>query len=129
MLRSDITKIIKREGRIVSRNGSVVSSLALILIMTPAAISAPNGFSYNILEYGAVGDGATINTAAIQAAIDVCHDAGGGTVYLPAGKFLSGTLVLKSNVTLFLDAGAILLGSTQLPDYPAIIPAYRSYTD
>jgi hypothetical protein len=66
----------------------------------------------------AVGDGATMNTSAIQKIIDGCAAAGGGRVVIPAGTFLTGTLELRSNVELHLDAGAILLGSPLLGDYP-----------
>ncbi|MDY2879422.1 MAG: glycoside hydrolase family 28 protein [Candidatus Borkfalkiaceae bacterium] len=72
---------------------------------------------YNILQYGAVGDGVTKNTSAIQRAVDDCFDDGGGTVYVPAGRFLTGTVVLKSNVELRLSGGAVLLGSTKIADY------------
>ena len=60
---------------------------------------------YNIKEYGAVADGATNNSGAIQAAVDACTVAGGGRVIVPTGQFLSGTIVLKSNVTLYLERG------------------------
>ncbi len=70
--------------------------------------------------YGAVGDGQTLNTAAIQAAIDACAHAGGGTVYIPAGLYLTGSLSLHSNITLYLDAGATLRGSSNLADYALI---------
>ncbi|MCX5684815.1 MAG: glycoside hydrolase family 28 protein, partial [Planctomycetota bacterium] len=62
-------------------------------------------------------------------AIDECAAAGGGRVCLPAGTFLSGTLHLKSRVTLALEAGCTLLGSPNLADYPENVPAVRSYTD
>jgi hypothetical protein len=84
---------------------------------------------YSVLRFGAVSDGKTKNTSAIQKAIDTASSAGGGTVYFPAGRYLSGTLVLKSNVTLHLDNGAVLLGSTDLKDYPRHIPAYASLSD
>ena len=67
--------------------------------------------------YGAKGDGRTNDGLAIQKAIDACAGAGGGTVSLPSGNFLSGTLVLKSNVMLHLTPGATLRGSRQLADY------------
>lgn len=89
-------------------------------------IAAPNHF--DIRDYDAIGDGQTLNTRAIQKAIDECSR-NGGTVHIPAGTFLTGTLVLKSNVALYLDHGAILLGSTHEKDYPVAIPDYRSYTD
>lgn len=68
--------------------------------------------------YGAKGDGVTKDTAAIQKAIDVCEQAGGGTVRLSAGTYLSAPIVLKSNITLELDKGATLLGSPDHADYP-----------
>jgi polygalacturonase len=74
---------------------------------------------YNIRDYGAIGDGKTLNTAAIQKVIDTCNSAKGGTVLVPAGDFLSGTLELRSNVTLHLSAGGKLLGSARREDYTA----------
>ena len=66
----------------------------------------------NILDFGAVGDGKTINTKAIQAAVDA-----GGTVYIPEGKYLCGTMHFKSNVHVWLDKGATILGSTNRLDF------------
>ncbi len=77
---------------------------------------------YNVCDYGAKGDGETLDTAAIQHAIDDCAASGGGTVYLQGGAFLSGTLVLKSNVTMHIEAGATLLGSRDMRQYPDITP-------
>jgi hypothetical protein len=74
---------------------------------------------YNVRDFGAKGDGTTLDTAAIQAAIDACHQARGGTVLLPAGDFLSGTLELRSFVTLHLAAAGRLLGSGNPADYRA----------
>ena len=68
-------------------------------------------------DRGAVGDGKTKDTSAIRSAVEECARAGGGTVYLPPGVYLSGTVVLKENVTFHLEAGATLLGSTDLADY------------
>ena len=62
----------------------------------------------DILAYGAVADGATDSTTAIQRAIDACAAAGGGRVTVPAGVFRSYTLSLKTNVELHLEAGAVL---------------------
>lgn len=75
---------------------------------------------FNVLDYGAVGDGRALDTPAIQAAIQACHQAGGGTVYAPAGHYLTGSIFLRSNVTLHLDAGATLVGSERLEDYPIV---------
>lgn len=87
------------------------------------------GDLFAVREFGAAGDGARLDTAAIQKAVDACTAAGGGTVWVAPGRYLTGTIVLKTNVTLHLDAGAVLLGSTKLDDYPSHIPAFRSFTD
>lgn len=71
----------------------------------------------NIADRGAIADGKTLNTRIINDAIDAQSRAGGGRVVIPRGTFLAGTVVLKSNVTLHLDEGAVLLGSTDLNDY------------
>lgn len=84
---------------------------------------------YNVTDYGAKGDGKVLNTKFIQKAIDDCASKDGGTVYFPAGKYVSGTIYLRSDITLYIDAGAELMGSTNLDDYPSTIPALRSYTD
>ncbi|MEX2569394.1 MAG: glycosyl hydrolase family 28-related protein [Cyclobacteriaceae bacterium] len=60
---------------------------------------------YNVLNFGAKGDGKTIDTKAIQNTIDKAAEDGGGTVYFPAGTYISGTLFLKSNITIHLEAG------------------------
>jgi polygalacturonase len=72
---------------------------------------------FNIKSYGAVGDGVAMETEAVQKTIDACHADGGGIVRVPAGDFQIGTIWLKSNITLSLDYGASLLGSTQIADY------------
>ena len=71
----------------------------------------------NVLDFGAVGDGKTLNTKALQAAIDACHSSGGGRVTVPAGCFVTGTIWLKSNVELYLQHNAVLKGSENLDDY------------
>ncbi len=74
---------------------------------------------YNIRDFGAKGDGETLDTAAVQAAIDACNRDSGGTVLVPAGDFIIGTLELKSNVTLHLATRGRLLGSPRPEDYHA----------
>lgn len=75
------------------------------------------GMMRPVTRFGAVGDGAHDDTAAIQRAIDDCGRAGGGTVLVPAGTFLTGTLDLRDRVTLHLDAGAVLLASDDRARY------------
>ncbi|MGB7343469.1 MAG: glycosyl hydrolase family 28 protein [Pirellulaceae bacterium] len=86
--------------------------------MVAAASKANEAKVFNILSFGAVGDGVAMETESVQKTIDACHDAGGGVVRVPAGDFQIGTIILKSNVTLSLDHGASLLGSTNADDYP-----------
>jgi Glycosyl hydrolases family 28 len=75
--------------------------------------------AYNIADFGAVGDGTTLNTAAVQKAIDTCTNENGGTVLVPAGDFVIGTVELKSNVTLQIAAKGRLVGSARTEDYKA----------
>ena len=85
-----------------------------------APTSAPTSQPFDVKSTGALGDGEANDTAAIQKAIDACADAGGGVVSIPAGTFCSGSLFLKSHVTLQLQKDAILQGSTDDADYPVI---------
>jgi len=81
-------------------------------------LAASSGNSvFNVRLFGARGDGAALETASIAKAIAAGHNAGGGTVYFPPGTYVSGTLELLSNVTLDLEAGALLQGSPNLADY------------
>ncbi len=72
---------------------------------------------FDIRAFGAVGDGATLDTQALQAAIDHCSASRGGTVLVAGGTFVTGTFYLKSNVALRVDSGAMILGSTNIADY------------
>lgn len=83
---------------------------------------------YNVRDFGAAGDGQTLDSPAIQAAIDACANTG-GTVLLPPGRYLSGSLELKSGVNLHIARGATLLGSTDIADYRPYRPEIRSYND
>jgi polygalacturonase len=68
---------------------------------------------FNVRDYGATGDGKTLDNLAIDKAINAAADAGGGTVLVPAGTYLSGSIHLKSNIHLVIDAGATILGAPQ----------------
>lgn len=74
----------------------------------------------DVTQYGAVGDGKTLNTQAFQSAVDACAAKGGGVVCVPPGVFLCGSVELKSHVTLHLGEGCVLRGSENLEDYPPI---------
>jgi polygalacturonase len=106
---------------------SLHTAVLWLLVLGLASIAI--GANCDVTEFGARGDGETLCTASIQEAIDRCAASGGGTVNVPPGTYLSGTLVLESGVTLHLEAGATLLGSKDLAQYPMHVPDYRSYTD
>lgn len=98
---------------------------ALCLAFAAPAVVAqvapsPHARVCDVAQYGARVDGRTLDTHAIQAAIDACEAKGGGTVRLAGGTFLSGPIVLKSHITLDVEAGATLLGSPNHDDYPVI---------
>ncbi|MCK5804043.1 MAG: right-handed parallel beta-helix repeat-containing protein [Lentisphaeria bacterium] len=76
---------------------------------------------FEILQHGACPDGATLNTSAIQGAIDACHKAGGGQVVCGSGTWLTGALELKSHVELHLARGCRLVGSPRLEDYAPLV--------
>jgi len=84
---------------------------------------------FNVADYGAVGDGKILCTEAIQKTVDICAAAGGGTVHFPAGKYLSGAIFLKSNVTLHIGEGATLLASTNFEDFPPFKPRWSILSD
>jgi polygalacturonase len=82
-----------------------------------AEVPGVSSLRINVRDHGATGDGITLDTAKLQEAIDRCNILGGGDVVLPAGRYLTGSLSLRSNVSLRLEKGAILLGSADLADY------------
>lgn len=75
---------------------------------------------FNVRDHGAMGNGQALDSPAIQSAIDACSAQGGGTVYLPAGQYLTGSLFLRNDICLHLDSGATILGSENPDDYPII---------
>ncbi len=95
-----------------------VGSIALWLIATGLQHAAAEPV-FNVRDHGARGDRTSNDRSAIQSAIDACARAGGGTVLMPRGDFLSGTLHLASGVTVHLEVGATLWASTNRSDYPA----------
>ncbi len=92
------------------------TAIMLTTAMLAAAGAAQAGL-FDVRQHGAKGDGKTLDSPAIQKAIDACADAGGGQVRLGSGRYLSGTIHLKSDVTLYLDAGARLIGTSDLEQY------------
>lgn len=83
---------------------------------------------YNVLDFGAKGDSLSLETIAIQKAIDKASSDGGGTVTLPPGIYRVGSLILKDNVNLNIEAGATLLGSADIQDYTETFQKFESRT-
>ncbi|MFV0565989.1 MAG: glycoside hydrolase family 28 protein [Flavobacteriaceae bacterium] len=80
-----------------------------------------NETEYLITDFGAVGDGKTLNTEAFKKAIEACNLAGGGKVIVPEGEFLTGAIYLKSNVNLHLSASAVITFNRNPKDYPLVL--------
>jgi polygalacturonase len=98
--------------------GCLVLLLALLLSVTSAQAAATT--RWVITEHGAIGDGSTLNTKAIQTTIDECAKRGGGVVVVPKGVFLTGAIFFKPNVNLLVEKDAVLKGTTNLNDYPLV---------
>ena len=90
---------------------------------------AGQGLYYNVRHFGAKGDSVTLDTDAINKAVEAAASAGGGTVYFPAGDYLSFSIRLKSNITLFLDNGAYLIGAVPREGEPGYDPPEPNPTD
>lgn len=102
----------------LTRRRALATLAALATPPVPALAFAQDAHRTSITGFGAVADGATVNTRAIQAAIDARAAAGGGTVTVPPGVFVSGALFMKPNVHLHLEPGAVLRCSTDLANFP-----------
>jgi polygalacturonase len=101
-------------------------SAAFLLLVVP--LSAATSASFNVRDYGAVGDGTAKDTAAINRTIAACAQAGGGTVLFPAGRYLSGSIHLESNQTIELSAGSTLLYSPDPQDSPLVESRWEDTT-
>jgi polygalacturonase len=100
---------------------SIVSSL---LFAASLAAASPSS-TYNVLDYGAKNDGSAHSTEAIKKAIQAAAKAGGGTVYFPAGTYVTGAIQMVSNLVLHIDAGATLKFHTDLAEYPLVKGRYE----
>jgi hypothetical protein len=96
---------------------TALASLVVLLVATSVGAK-----DVSVKDFGATGDGTTLDTAALQKAIDEATNTGGGKVIVPTGKYLSGTIVLKDNVTLHLEQGAEIIGTTDLSQYKNLDP-------
>jgi len=88
-------------------------------------INSKGSSIYNILDFGAVNDGETLCTEAFKNAIKEASNCGGGTVYVPAGSFLTGSIMLKSNINLYLEAGSIIKFASDTEEYPVVMSRWE----
>jgi polygalacturonase len=86
---------------------------AILILAIPASAQKTPADFFNVRNFGAVGDGKNLDSPAINKAIEAATEAGGGTVLVPAGTYLSGSIHLQSNIHLLIDAGATILGAPQ----------------
>lgn len=113
------------KNKIDLKNRVLLFLVAWLPMMAAQAHGAELPKEYLITKYGAVGNGKTLNTKAINAAIEDCARNGGGIVRVPKGVFLTGTIHLESNIRLHLEAGAIVQGTTDVDAYQS----YRALND
>ena len=102
---------------------NIREKIVFLIVLSAIALngfSASSSIIYNIQKFGAKGNDRTINTSYINEAIEICEKQGGGTVIIPPGIFITGTIHLKSNVNLYLEKGAVIKGISD-------INAYQSY--
>ncbi len=101
-----------------------------VLLLSLACLQAQSSRqSLNVLDFGAIADGTTKNTDAIRKAIEAAAESGGGTIYFPAGVYLTGPIHFKSNIAVFVDAGATLKFSQDFDDYlPMVISRWEGTT-
>ena len=81
--------------------------------------------TFDIIRYGAKADGITVNTKSINQAIELCHAAGGGTVLIPKGMWITGPIVMKSNVNLHIEKGSLLQFSRNYNDFSIVLTTWE----
>ncbi|MGD2095529.1 MAG: glycoside hydrolase family 28 protein [Phycisphaerales bacterium] len=98
----------------------ILVGLLIVGVVVTADCHAQSEKRHLITDYSAVGDGQTVNTKAIQAAIDKCASEGGGVLVVPEGTFLTGSIFFKQGVDLHLEKGGVLKGTVDPNDYPQV---------
>lgn len=109
----------------MTRNQALIFLQIILLIKMGTGVANAIDPRYLITEYGAVADSKTLNTSAIQTAIDQCMADGGGTVVVPEGTFLCGAVFLKQDVNLYIEKGGVLKGTVNPEDYPQVFTRWE----
>ena len=97
----------------------MIHKVYLLSLIISASTVCARATDFNILDYGAKSDTTVVSTQAFNKAINACFESGGGKVIVPPGMYLSGTILLKNNVELYLSIGSTIYGSTNSKDFPA----------
>jgi polygalacturonase len=96
----------------MKKSASILFIISTLIISTSTCFSKNDLPFFNVKDFGAAGDGKNLDSKSINETIEAAFKAGGGTVYIPAGNYLSGSIHLKSNITLFIDRGATIIAAT-----------------
>jgi exo-poly-alpha-galacturonosidase len=107
------------------KNKNLIIFLTVLLLNICTYTTAQSANHYIITDYGAVADGQTLNTSAIQSAIDLCASQQGGTIVVPEGIFLSGAIFLKQGVNLQIEKDGVLKGTVNPDDYPQVFTRWE----
>lgn len=122
MANGSFSQDIKSKKPMIDRLNKMADSLSKNL----KPWKVPNN-EFKVEDFGAVGDSQTVNTKAIQSAIDACSEKGGGVVLFSKGQYVTGTIRLKSGVMLEIANDSKILGSTKIADYPEKIENFRMF--
>ncbi len=95
----------------MKKSGWSLLFFSVVVLPSISCFASEGSAFFNVKNYGALGDGKNLDSKAINAAIDTASHAGGGTVYIPAGNYLSGSIRLKSDITLYIDQGATIIAA------------------
>jgi len=107
------------------KHKTIMIVLMALLLNITAGLTVVMAKRYVITDHGAVGDGQTLNTKAIQSAIDLCASNGGGVIIVPEGIFLSGAIFLKQGVNLHVEKSGVLKGTVNPEDYPQVFTRWE----
>jgi polygalacturonase len=118
----------RRTQRKMKSVAAVILFMWLAICCSNALAEVAQGRVFNVRDHGATGDGKSLDTAAIQKALDACGDAGGGTVLLPAGTYLSRPLVIRTKTKLLIESGATLRATDDPADYKQAADDPKKFT-